>query len=49
MKIEDLHSSLEAHELVIIDKGTEKEGQQSLQAHLMQTNYNERNFEKKGR
>lgn len=35
MNIEELHTLLEAHELMVIDNGTERSVQQALQVHMV--------------
>lgn len=49
IKIKDLKSSLEAHELMVIDRGAEIEGQQDLKEQVMQKYEGDRNFKKKGK
>lgn len=46
MKIEELHGSLEAHELRVIDIGIEKSIQQDIQVEVIKKNEHERNFKK---
>ncbi|KAK2361452.1 secreted RxLR effector protein [Trifolium repens] len=47
MKIEELHSSLEAHELMVIDRGSERSNQQALQAQFFKKEGNNKNSKKK--
>jgi len=49
MKIEELQSSLEAHELLVIDRGSERPVQQTLQAQTTKKEGNYKNFKKKGK
>lgn len=49
MKIEELQSSLEAHELMVIDRGTERSVQQALQAQISKKEGNSKNSKKKGK
>lgn len=46
MKIEEFHSSLEAHELMVIYIGVEKSIQQDIQVKVIKKNEHERNFKK---
>jgi CO dehydrogenase nickel-insertion accessory protein CooC1 len=47
MRIEDLQSSLEAHEIKVINRGTERANQQALQAQSTKKDGNGKNFKKK--
>ena len=46
MKLEELQSSLEAHELLIIDRSSERSVQQALQAQTTKKEGNRKNFKK---
>ncbi|XP_024630095.2 uncharacterized protein [Medicago truncatula] len=46
MKIEELQSSLEAHELLVIDRSSERSDQQALQAQTIKKEGNSKNFKK---
>jgi hypothetical protein len=49
MKIEELQSSLEAHELMVIDRGSERSNQQALQAQSFKKEGNGKNNKKKSK
>jgi uncharacterized protein with ATP-grasp and redox domains len=49
MRIEDLQSSLEAHEIKVINRGSERVNQQALQAQASKKDGNGKNFKKKGK
>ncbi|MCI22529.1 F-box protein, partial [Trifolium medium] len=49
MKIEELQCSLEAHELMVVDRGNERSNQQALQAQTNKKYGNSKNFKKKGK
>ncbi|MCH80464.1 retrovirus-related pol polyprotein from transposon TNT 1-94, partial [Trifolium medium] len=49
MKIEEMQSSLEAHELMVIDRGAERSVQQALQAQTAKKEGNYKNSKKKGK
>jgi len=46
MKIEELQSSLEAHELLVIDRSSERSVQQALQVQTTKKEENYKNFKK---
>ncbi|MCI43813.1 hypothetical protein A2U01_0065051 [Trifolium medium] len=49
MKVEELQSSLEADELMVVDRGSERSNQQALQAQTNKKDGNNKNFKKKGK
>ncbi|MCI61837.1 hypothetical protein A2U01_0083094, partial [Trifolium medium] len=49
MKIEELQSSLEAHELMVFDRGSERSNQHALQAQTNKKYGNSKNVKKKGK
>ncbi|CAJ2645977.1 unnamed protein product [Trifolium pratense] len=49
MKIEELQSALEAHEIKVLSRGSEKKEQQALQAQTNKKEENGKNYKKKGK
>ncbi|CAJ2662467.1 unnamed protein product [Trifolium pratense] len=49
MKIEELQSALEAHEIKVLSRGSEKKEQQALQAQTNKKEDNGKNYKKKGK
>ncbi|MCI85168.1 F-box protein, partial [Trifolium medium] len=49
MKIEELHCSLEAHEMMVVSRGSERSNQQALQVQTNKNDGNSKNFKKKGK
>ncbi|MCI50362.1 F-box protein, partial [Trifolium medium] len=49
MKIEELQCSLEAHEIKVINRGSERSNQQALQAQISKKEGSNKNFKKKGK
>ncbi|CAJ2628037.1 unnamed protein product [Trifolium pratense] len=49
MKIEELQSALEAHEIKVLSRGSEKKDQQALQAQTNKKEENGKNYKKKGK
>ncbi|MCI36137.1 F-box protein, partial [Trifolium medium] len=46
MKIEELQCSLEAHEIMVVNKGSERSNQHALQAQTSKKDGNSKNFKK---